>query len=214
MSDTPTPKPQITILLDGHDYLKPYLERELAEAGYGVEYSPLSGRDGRDSNPSAAIALAGVGQSLPEGFTGLQFPAVVATGMQGTVRALAEDVARGNFFKIRDYEYPAIHVVHATDIARAVATIVRDGLSGQWSLHDGARPSLDALADALAQRMNGKRLFALPKTWARLLGVGRKWRNFSDSFTPTLPDFSAATGLTPTNVCHYLKSHIYDENSL
>ncbi|MDE6278052.1 MAG: hypothetical protein K2M06_08095 [Muribaculaceae bacterium] len=205
------PRPRAVVLMEGREYLRPYLERV-----FEPEYEFLICRELPAGEPvDACVSILGEddrdeGLAMPA----IIIPEVIATGMDGLGRRLAEDVAAGRFFAIRDTDYPRVRVVHATDVAEAAFLAAKRGAAGIWRLDDGAEPTLNELADALAYRMNGKRLYALPRKWARLFGVGRKWMRYSCSPAPEVASFAEAFDFRPTPVCTYLKTHVYDGNSL
>lgn len=205
-------RPVAVVFLKGREYLHPYLHRVFDEAGYRLDIlSP-----GAEVPPEAIVCARIAGADEPcaeDGLPVIVVPEIVGTGMQGVVRELAEDVAAGRFFAIRDFDYPRIRVVHATDVAAAALQAAVKRRPGVWSLDDGERPTLNALADALAFRMKGKRLYALPRKWAMLFGVGRRWRRYEQG-ADVHPSFAEAFGFAPTPVCEYLRTHVYDENSL
>lgn len=193
-------------------FLQPYIE-----AAFGPDFDvtfvqELSDATARD----VAVAIVAETEKLPESsvIPVIMVPEIVGTCMCGLPRRLVEDVASGHFFSIRDTDYPRVRVVHATDVASAARLAALRGEPGAWRLDDGHEPTLNALADALAYRMNGKRLFALPRKWARLFGVGRKWLSYRSPEPPAVPSFVEDFGYTPAEVCTYLRTHIYDESSL
>lgn len=207
-----TPRPRAWVAMKGREYLRPYLE-----AAFGAEYELHVGPEPPAGDEAEArVRILGEGERPTAGgeMPVIIIPEVIATGMDGLGRRLAEDVAAGRFFAIRDTSYPRVRVVHATDVAAAALLAAARGEGGTWRLDDGAEPTLDELADALAYRMNGKRLYALPRKWARLFGVGRKWLHHTTPEAPAAPSFAEAFGYSPTPVCTYLRTHVYDENSL
>ena len=200
------------VQLEGREYLHPYLKAEFEPACTLEIVSELPSAD----EAGEALRVCIVPENNPVPATDapvLIVPEIIATGMQGMPRRLAEDVASGRFYLIRDTDYPRVRVLHAVDLATAARIAAERRTSGIWSLDDGDTPTLNALADALAYRMNGKRLFALPRKWARLFGVGRKWMRYTAT-PPRYPSFAECAGFRPHSVCEYLRTHVYDENSL
>lgn len=151
----------------------------------------------------------------------LRCPDIICTGMTGFGQELARAVWRGTFF-----HFPANEarrsVVHATDIARVVAKAVSAGLphSGVniYNISDGVDPTIHDLAEALAFRMNNKRISTMstrPQQWLLRLAYGK--RRTALYTTSCLVDSSALRldmAFAPTDVCNYLRTHLYDENSL
>lgn len=146
---------------------------------------------------------------------------VVGTGMQGFVRNLASDIWRGIFFHFPGNE-TRVSVVHATDVA-AVINRVYAGACGEstepvvYNLTDGANPTLHDLAEALAFRMDEKRISNLstrPQQMIARLLYGPKYRLWTTERTFDGSAACRALDFTPTPVCEYLRTHVYDENSL
>ncbi len=206
------PRPRALVILQGREYLHPYL-RKAFEPDYELE---IAAPDAGVASADASVCILAGGDALPSGAAAMpviDVPEIVATGMQGLVRRLAREVASGRFFAIRDYEYPRIRVVHAVDLAAAARIAAEAARPGRWTLDDGCAPRIDVLADALAFRIKGKRLYTLPRRWAMLAGVGRFWRGLE--YTPAAgASFVGEFDFKPHDVCAYLKTHVYDENSL
>lgn len=142
---------------------------------------------------------------------------IVGTGMTGTIRELAEEIARGMFMHFPGNE-TQLSVVHASDIARAAEYVISNNIDGHiFNLSDNCDPTLHDIAEALAYRMNNKRISTistLPQQWFMRLIYGRKRMA---RYTTTARYSSAAIqalGFEPTSVCDYLHTHVYDDNSL
>lgn len=192
------------------DFLKPYIEAAL---------KPLEGRsdvliclqslDARSESPGDIPAEACV----------LRLPVVIGTGMTGFGRHLVQSIWRGTFFHFPDNEM-RLSVVHAVDVARAVALLCTTPRTGAvYTLTDGVDPTLHDLAEALAYRMCNKRISNLstkPQQWlGRVLYGRRHYTEYTVSrcydgsaFLTDYPDFH------PTDVCTYLRTHVYDDTSL
>lgn len=152
----------------------------------------------------------------------LRSPAIVGTGMHGPLRRLVNSIYRGNYHHIED-ETSRVSVVHATDVARAAVLLPQIG--GVYNITDGVNPSQRDLVDALAFRMNGKRVYTLRAKRARMLArvcdffhissYGKKAlaRRYS-SLTFDDTRLRNAIDWHPASVMEYLKTHDYGENSL
>lgn len=206
------PPPRALVVLQGRDYLHPYL-RKAFEPDFDLE---IVAPDAADAPADVRVCILGEGDALPGGVEDMpviDIPEVVATGMQGLTRRLAREVASGRFFAIRDFEYPRIRVVHGVDVAAAARIAAEACRPGRWTLDDGQAPRIDVLAEAMAFRINAKRLYTLPRRWALLAGVGRFWRKLE--YAPArYGAFADEFGFRSQDVCAYLKTHVYDENSL
>lgn len=151
----------------------------------------------------------------------LRCPDIICTGMTGFGQTLARAVWRGTFF-----HFPANEarrsVVHATDIARVVAKAAAGGLPHRgvniYNISDGVDPTIHDLAEAFAFRMSNKRISTMstrPQQWLLRLAYGKRRTNLYT--TSSLVDSSALRldmAFAPTDVCNYLRTHLYDENSL
>lgn len=92
--------------------------------------------------------------------------------------------------------------------------MIMAGSVATLTLTDGTDPTIADLSDALACRIDGKRLFAIPPRLARIW-YGRQFfeRLTTDATCPE--NFTAAyPSFHPTPVTEYLRTHIYDKNSL
>lgn len=152
----------------------------------------------------------------------LRAPDIVGTGMKGTLRQLVNSIYRGNYHHIDD-ETARMSVVHATDVARA-ALLLR-GIDGIFNITDGVNPTRHDLVEALAMRMNNKRVYTLRAKRARrfarvcdflpFLGYGTK--ALAERYRTLTFDnarLMRTIDMQPASVTDYLKTHNYDENSL
>lgn len=152
----------------------------------------------------------------------LRAPAIVGTGMQGPLRRLVNSIYRGNYHHIDD-ETCRQSVVHATDVARAMVMLADKG--GTYNVTDGVNPSRRDLVEALAYRMNGKRVYTLRAKRARILARMCDFIPFAGYGTAALAEryrtltfddlrLRNAVDWHPSPVVEYLKTHDYGENSL
>lgn len=141
----------------------------------------------------------------------------VCTGMQGRARRLLNDIYRGVFFHLPGNE-ARLSVVHGSDVAAAAAFLTAsDAEGGIFNLTDADHPTIDDLAEALAYRLDNKRISTVstkPQQWfARLVYGGRRL----DAYTVSALVSSAkieSMGFMPQAVCRYLRNHVYDDASL
>ena len=154
----------------------------------------------------------------------LRCPDIVATGMTGFPRKLAEAVYRAIYYKFPGNEARR-SVVHATDIGRVAAALASGGLpktAGRdvpiYNLTDGTYPLIDELAESFAFRMGNKRISTLstgPQQWfGRKVYGARRYAEYTTSRTFSSARIAFDLAFRPTDVCAYLRTHIYDENSL
>lgn len=235
---------RVLITAPGREFVLPYIEALLPEGaivGLDAEEADvavmLSGTevyalpdgadlagidaavDGRLPLAYAEKEFAGAAERLGLKPVILRCANTVGTGMTGFPRKLAESIARGTFF-----HFPAndarISTVHAADVAALVAAIARGEALPKRSVYivtDGDNPTLHDLADALAFRMNDKRISNL-STWgqrfAGRLFYGADYRRYTTTLTFDGSDAVRDFGFNPTPVVRYLREHVYDENSL
>lgn len=203
--------PDVAVMLSTTDVYAPGKPTVLAGENSAVD--PAHPRVKAEQDFLAECACRGIRGVV------LRCAPVVGTGMDGFVRNLASDIWRGIFFHFPGND-TRMSVVHATDVAAAIRKIAEgaDVAHGTvLNLTDGANPTLHDLAEALAFRMNEKRISTLSTRPQQMIGrwlYGPKYRAWT---TERTFDGSAACrilGLTPTPVCDYLRTHTYDETSL
>lgn len=144
---------------------------------------------------------------------------IVGTGMGGFTGALARDVYRGIFFHFPDNE-ARVSVVHAVDVASVGIRILEGMVSSPapvYILADCDDPKLDDLAEALAYRMNEKRISNLSTRPQQVIArwlYGKRYTTYTS--TRTFVSLKAVRELDfePVTVVNYLRTHVYDENSL
>lgn len=205
--------PPIALSLSGNDCLLPYFERQFPQPGPDAEPQPITAGvkvivDDAGSEDDAEFDAYCAEHGLP--VTVLRCPSVICTGMRGLGRRLAVGIHRGTLVLIRGNE-ARLSVAHGVDVAAAAA--ISAGTAGEFILTDGCDPMASELCDALACRMGDKRLFALPRRLARIwLGslypALAECEPVASTFASAFPDFQ------PHSVCQYLRTHVYDENSL
>lgn len=197
----------------GCDFLLPYFRRQLDVK--------------EDDNPLPPVAGVKIVTDETEGYVDGEFdeycrqrqlpvavircPYIVGTGMTGLVRKIAAGIYKGTFVHIAGND-ARISIVHATDVAKAASAAA--GTQGTYTLTDGVDPTVHDLSDAFAYRMGDKRIFSIGPKWAKLW-YGRTYyttlttsHTATDSFCVVYPDFH------PVSVVEYLKTHVYDEQSL
>lgn len=196
-------------------FLEPYFERQMPSkpgtepaeplAGVRVARADASEPDAPDPEFEAYCAE----RRLPVAV--LVCPSIVCTAMRGLPMRIARRISRGTFALIKGSR-ARMSVVHGADVARAAA--IAAGTQGTFVLTDGADPTVADLALALAYRIDDKRLPAIGPKLARL------WygRDFFEqlttdhcqpsTFAEAFPDFK------PEIVTQYLRTHVYDQESL
>lgn len=207
--------PPIALSLSGNDFLLPYFERQFPQPGSEADDEPAPVTagikvciDDAASEPDPEFDAYCAERGLP--VCTLRCPSVVCTGMRGLPRRLARGIARGTLTLIRGNE-ARLSVVHGIDVAAAAALCA--GHQGEYVLTDGCDPAAAELCEALACRMGDKRLLTLPRRLAKiwlgsLYGALTDCAPVENTFAKAFPDFQSHS------VCDYLRTHVYDENSL
>lgn len=153
--------------------------------------------------------------------TVLRMPPIVGTGMTGILRKLVNGIYRGSLTHIEGNE-ARVSVVHAVDVARAARLTARKG--GVYNVTDGVSPTVHDLMEALAFRLDDKRIFTVsPKRARRIAWLGRI---IPQAFNPRMLEWMTTTltfsseriaqtvDFKPHSVVEYLRTHDYDDNSL
>ena len=146
---------------------------------------------------------------------------IVGTGMQGFVRRLAEEIHRGTFLHFPGNEC-RISVVHAVDVAASLVELssirFAAGSTSIYNISDGVDPTIHDLAEALAFRMNNKRISTLstkPQQWlGRMVYGSKKYGMYTTDRRYSSLRLRETIKQKPVDVCEYLHNHIYDECSL
>lgn len=146
---------------------------------------------------------------------------IIGTGMNGFPGRLARMVWRGTFFHFPSNE-TRLSCIHASDVAALLGQLMTEGVPADFptvvNLTDGCDCTIHDLAEALAYRMNEKRISTLstgPQQWLGRLLYGKKL--MSELMQTRTADSSllrSLTGFNPVPVCTYLREHVYDETSL
>lgn len=215
-----------------NEFLLPYIEREVGKNPPPLAvmvsstdiYEPDSASILAEDAPSRtdsiwAMREAEFLKAYPDGVI-LRAAPIIGTGMTGAMRRLAEDIYRGRFFHFPGNEARK-SIVHAVDIAAVVAMLLKTdaaSLPGNvFNITDDTDPLLHDLAEALAFRMDNKRISNISTRPQQLFAkwfYGRRYDYYSSDERFSCEALKAAVKFTPTPVCAYLRTHVYDESSL
>lgn len=218
-----------TILISDHNsFITKYIERQLQDsplhpqqkivhAGTDMSYDLTI--DVTDSR----ITIEGTHRATVI----LMLPAVVGTGMGGELGRMAAMINRGTYFHVSGDD-ARLSVIHATDVGKAVAIALSNpSITGTYHISDGINPTWHDLAEALAYRMGQKRIYSLTlKRWQRMARWADRLklsqfgsRQLKLITTDAIVDtnqwtIDAGEAWHPTDTTEYLRTHVYDENSL
>lgn len=197
-------KKKLKIIAPSHGFVLPYIARELPQ------YEIVS--DGDADECTVIISPDGtIPPEAPTDATVLLCPNIVGTGMTGLPMELAMKIADGTYFHIEGIE-AHLSTIHASDVAKAVRLSL--GKGGHHKVTDGSDPTYNDFAEALAFRLKNKRIMTLKPLLARFM-MSKKLRELiSTNRTVDGTAFAEAFDFHPIPVTEYLRTHVYDDESL
>ncbi len=191
-------------LSPSREFVRPYILRELGD----IEIVEAN-------EAKIVVAVISPDETLPttigEHSAVLCCPNVIGTGMSGLPMQMVHAIARSVYFHIAGNE-ARISSIHASDVAKAVRLVI--GKTGHYVVTDGISHTVHDLTEALAWRLDQKRIYTLKASLARWImnktllaciirGDEHDGSTFANKF-----DFK------PTSVVEYLRTHVYDDESL
>lgn len=146
---------------------------------------------------------------------------IIGTGMTGFPHRLAASILQGTFFHFPGNE-ARLSVVHASEIARLTALIYsrrpQGGNAVVYNVCDSINPTLHDLAEALAFRMDNRRISNLSTRFQRMLGrlfYGRTlYRRYTSTLTFSNARLRNELDFEPCDTLNYMRTHVYDHSSL
>lgn len=190
------------IYIPHREFVIPYIARRLPDENIELAARP----------DESDIAIISPDEKVPECVaTVLVCPNIVGTGMTGLPMTIARHIARGSFYHLGGNE-ARLSTIHATDVARAVE-LVKD-IPGQFTATDCDDPTYHDFAEALAWRINHKRILSLNSRWVRWIISPQLRRLITDDRRVDGSEFSGRFDFRPTPVVEYLRNHVYDDESL
>lgn len=215
-------EPVLYVYAPGHQFLIPYFEREFSD--YIVVADPPAVKlAGAVMVSSALVDTKSPWPHREEAFKKmcaqnsvapciLRVPHVVATGMTGLPMRLARGIARGTLMHIKGNE-AVMNLIHGVDVAQYAHVLM--GKDVAVNITDGTETPVDSLIDALARRINDKKVFSIAQRWAKLLYGNEFYLQMTTSCTVS---DSEARAIAPEVHLHpvteYLTTHNYDDESL
>ena len=208
MLSTPQKPPVLRLLTPGLDFLRPYINAELSDI-YDIIYD-----DSTTPDTTLAIVREGEENAIDKKVinTLLITPdTIIGTGMNGIGRQLAEGIARGRLYHIKGNE-TRVSVIHATAIAQAARMAA--ATPGRFVVAEAEPVSIDTLIEALATRINGRRVYTIGPKWSKWL-MSADLRKLTTTDRVTLPDFTTHfPDFAPTPACEYLTTHDYSDDTI
>ena len=143
----------------------------------------------------------------------LRVPDVIGTGMGGLMLRMARGVARGTLMLIKGNEAKR-SVIHATDITKAAKKISLERKEAEFVISAPSIPVND-LIDALSYRIKNKRIGTVSSKWAKFLYGKTMFDQLTVDKVVNTKEFEQAfQDFVFVNPAEYLKTHIYDNESL
>lgn len=234
MSENDANIKRVFLFTPNRDYVRPYFERympdfeftgDINHADYAIMVSSTDIYDvtqGLNFNELTPLKIDGQEYYNEKEFECLCKSAclrplilrcanIVATGMKGPVRNMADHIYRGFYLNIVGNE-AVISAVHAVDLPKFSLKLL--DLPGIYNVTDGTSVYMNELADALAWRLGQKRIFSIKASWYRLFYGRKKYSLATRSLTYSSEKLLSEVDCKPTSVIEYLKTHVYDSQSL
>lgn len=239
--------PDLPVLLfhaPGREFVRPYVERMLSgwkvagleDAGHADAAVMLSGcevyaategegldestpADGRLPLARQEVEFRQKAANATDKYLILRCANTIGTGMGGYGMKMARRIASGYFLHFPGNE-ARVSLIHAQAIAECTAALLEKmnfAPGGVYNLTDGREHKVSDLADALARRINDKKIPTLstrPQQWLGKLLLRSLWRDYSRTITFSSGKAAGELGLRPFDTLEYMRTHIYDENSL
>ena len=196
------PKRNIKVYSPGREFVLPYICREILDCD--ISLCPTAS--------DADVCILNPGDNAPEECECVLYcPNIVGTGMTGVPMEIARRIARGSYYHLGGNE-ARLSTIHATDVAKAV-NIVLDH-KGKYVVTDGVDPTFHDFSEAIAWRINHKRILTLNSVWVNwIINPGLRRLITTDCVVDgTL--FAEKFDFKPTPVTEYLRTHNYDDESL
>lgn len=197
-------KPTLQVIANDCEFVLPYIAREMPDF-------ELVGADTRADHSVFITQDKSRLAEKPEGAAGFFCPNIVGTGMNGKPMELAKAIARGRLYHIAGNS-ARISTIHASDVARAVALAYKS--SDNHTITDLADPTYEQLTEALATRIQSRRIYRLKGFWTRLLMTRELITLITTDDLADGSKFATLFDFVPTPVTKYLTTHVYDDESL
>lgn len=149
----------------------------------------------------------------------LRCASIVGTGMNGSVMDLVRGLNRGlvrHILPATGTRRSLVHAVDLPEIIRELANVLpKDEKSPViYNVTDGVETDVDYLIEALAHRLNDKRISTVKHRWSRLLMGSANYRYLTTTLTFSNARLMNEIQYIPTVVTDYLLTHTYDHDSL
>lgn len=225
---------EIYVCAPGREFVMPFIRRALGSyalteiAGETTDYAVMVSTtdiydvgEGEGFNELAALDEASEACRAEAAFmedcrarglapTILRCGHIVGTGMNGLPRRMAESIYRGIFVDIKG-NVARQSFVHASDLGQAIELTLGSGET--FNATDGCDPTMAEFADALSFRISQKRLFSLPVKIFKIFFSKDFYRQLTENKTFSSEKLRSR-GFKATPVTEYLKTHVYDDESL
>lgn len=196
--------PVLHVYAPRREFVLPYIAREIPDMD-------VVAADSRGDCQVAVIEPGDDSAGFAPDAVVLRCPNIVGTGMKGLPMELARRIARGSFYHLPGNE-ARLSTIHATDVAKAVRVSL--GSPGVYTVTDGADPTFHDYAEALAWRINHKRILSLNSRWVRWIISPELKRLITVDQVVDGSEFASRFDFQPIPVTEYLRTHVYDDESL
>lgn len=227
-------RPPLFLFTPSADFVRPYFERYMPE--YRISDTPDDAQvaamisttavydvtEGSNFNELTAVNdnseqvaeekhFANICRKAGLPVTILRCADIVCTGMDGRPREMAQKIYRGTYIALdgNDARMSVVHAASLPDAARAVI-----GNNDVYNVTDGTDPTINEFAEALAWRIAQKRIFSLKPKWYKLLFGKKKLEDANRTLTFSCEKIRSTGKYTPVSVTEYLKTHVYNQESL
>lgn len=227
-------RPRLWLVAPGREFVRPYFERlmpeyrltdspddadatvmisstDIYDVTEGCLYNELTSVD-RSSAWSAAetgFANAAVTRGLAAPI--LRAADIIATGMTGLPRKMAEQIYRGIYVGVSGNEAER-SFIHAVDLPGAARIAISH--PDIYNVCGRSATRINDLADALAWRIAQKRVFDIKPRWYKWIFGRKKLDEMCRTLTFSSEKICSTGDFNPIDVVQYLKTHKYDDDSL
>ena len=216
----PDTRPYLTVWADNHTFTLKYLERQfnrrinrdldLADKDFPVFIITEAGKEVPDAASSFIINARTRNLTTIH----IRVPMVIGTGMTGMSMFMAKRIANGTMHRIKDNK-AVWSIIHAVDVAK-VARLLADNTVNDVEIIVSPPPTpVNDFIDALATRIKNKKTAILSAGLSKFLYSKKLFKEqTSDKVVDTSEFNHAYPDFIFNNPAEYLKTHIYNDESL
>lgn len=186
-------------------------------------YGTISGEDIKESAPLKPTSQYGQSKLKAEMYLQqwcskhnvtlsiLRPPMILGTGMKGTLRTMVNGINNGYYYNIKS-NYARRSIIHALDVAHITRLI--SCIGGIYNISDQCNPMITELGNALAHRINGKRIYTLPRWLVKMTLPKKQFTQLTTTFTLNCDAIADKIHYQNIDVINHLLTHTYNENDI